>query len=352
MSELRRLAVARVALPAILLVSLLAVPLAAQEEPTEDIPADAREAIDRGTAWLVLRTNADGGWGCGEPPTPSSSGITGLALLALSSGGTTPTRGKNHERFDRAVGYLLRTADPNSGAIVGEFVTEFNSDFDHACATLGLAVASGMDPHPAEDADRIREALEKAVRYLASHQQADGGWTRYGEGTSDPAVTAMAWLAFRAADSVGVPVELSREPIERYSRRAAVEYGLGGTAGNQTINDLAGWLRIQYGLGREDDAEVDKIARSVAENYLVRETPQPVSEWDYVAVLLLAQAYQHDRDTYWRTWFPAMRRYLQSIQNADGSWDIVNCVHCKALATAMALVALQAPTRLLPIEEH
>ena len=327
---------------------LLAAPALAQE--SADLPPDARASIEKGTAWLIGHRNSDGGWGCGEPPTPSSTGITGLAILALDSGGNSPTRGPHGEAIDRGVAYLQRRADEPSGAILGEYVTEFGPAYDHACASLGLATIFGMLPDESR-ARKLREVLEKAARYFARTQEADGGWTRYGSGTSDPMVTATAWLALRTMQSSGIEVPMGREAIEQYSHRSAVGYG-GMVAGTQGINDAAGWLRIMYGLGKEADAEVDRLARELAHNYLVRQTPQPVSEWDYVAAMLLAQAFHHERGEYWRVWFPAMRQYFVTIQNPDGSWEIVNCVQCKALATSLALIALQTPRRLLPVQEQ
>ena len=51
----------------------------------------------------------------------------------------------------------------------------------------------------------------------------------------------------------------------------------------------------------------------------------------------------------WKTWYPKMRDHLLKIQNRDGSWTVEYCECCKAYATALAVLSLQAPKKLLPI---
>jgi hypothetical protein len=50
--------------------------------------------------------------------------------------------------------------------------------------------------------------------------------------------------------------------------------------------------------------------------------------------------------TYWKDWYPAIRDELISQQLDEGSWD---SSHGRAYGTAMALLILEVPNRLLPI---
>jgi hypothetical protein len=49
---------------------------------------------------------------------------------------------------------------------------------------------------------------------------------------------------------------------------------------------------------------------------------------------------------YWKNWFPMIRDELVRAQDAEGKWT---STHGDAYATAMALIILQVPNRLLPI---
>ena len=51
-------------------------------------------------------------------------------------------------------------------------------------------------------------------------------------------------------------------------------------------------------------------------------------------------------DEYWPKWFPWVRKQLIEKQDATGKWK---SQHGDAYATAMALLILQVPNRLLPI---
>jgi hypothetical protein len=74
-----------------------------------------------------------------------------------------------------------------------------------------------------------------------------------------------------------------------------------------------------------------------------------ISEWDYCGAFYAVQAMMHEGDKYWRKWWPKFRDHLIKIQNEDGSWTIEYCLCCRAYATALSLLVLQAPKRLLPL---
>ncbi len=321
----------------------------------EEVPPEARAAAERGVRWLLKKQFGDGSWGCGDPETPASAGITGLCVLALMSSGSTPQSGPHHEPLRDAVDWLLAHQN-RDGALRGEYVTEMGIAFDHSSATLALCMASGMHD---ERADEFAACLRSAEGFLARRQAGDGGFSRH-EGRGDAMVTAHAWLAFRALHSVGGRVRLGHAPIEKFAQRAAGPWlranFAGRLSGSSEINDAVGWYRIQLGLGKGEDPTVKRLGDRLARRYLSADRPEAqeggVSEWDYVAAFHLAQALLHESDdgrgAGWRIWYPAAARYLVSIQDPDGSWSIVNCVHCKAFATALAICVIETPRRLLP----
>src|SRR5690349_3620841 len=63
----------------------------------DEITPAAQQAIEKGLAYLASRQARNGSWSEGS----SGAGITGLAGLALMSGGNLPGRGKYGENVQR-----------------------------------------------------------------------------------------------------------------------------------------------------------------------------------------------------------------------------------------------------------
>ncbi len=308
----------------------------------ETTPA-AQAAIARACDWLVAHQHPSGGWGCGEPPTEPSTGLTGLACLAFLAQGDAPARGRYGKELRLGIRYLLSVADPASGRILGPFVAEMGEAYDHAMATLALAMVYGTCEH---DQQAIRGALRKAGMHLKHTQQADGGW-------GDPCSTAAVWMACRALHSVGIQIDVSRDAVERYARAAAgiAHHGDGSRAGSHETSQVAGWLRMNFVIGRADAPEVRALADRLAATYFITDVPQRISEWDYAAVQMISEAFLIEEGDRWARWYPPCRDYFVRTQQPDGSWTIEYCTSCKTFATALATLVLAAPDRVLPTGE-
>jgi hypothetical protein len=346
-------------------------PGVAPRGPKAGVVPRGAQASERGIAWLVAHQRRDGAWGCVRPATPPSAGITGLAVLALLSSGSTPDAGPHAEPIARALRWLLANQGAHSGSFASPYTTEMGHMFDQASATLAVCMAEGMGSPTAvehafceadEDPDgetpgvrarraRAGEALRRAMRFLADSVLADGGFARAGR-AQDAQVTAQVWVALRALHSVGIPVALD---LDRAA--ACTPFPAGGArkvryAGSARAGHAAGWLRIQLGLGRFADPAVAALAEDMAARYLSTDVPDQVSEWDYVAAFHLAQAFYREqedgRPKWWDRWYPPAVDYLVKIQNPDGSWSIVDCLHCDAFATALAVLVLETERGLLP----
>ena len=108
-------------------------------------------------------------------------------------------------------------------------------------------------------------------------------------------------------------------------------------------------LRILHGIGKGDLKEVEKgmellLVKKLGDDYRGR-----ISEWDYCGAFYAVQAMMHEGDKFWKKWWPRFRDHLVRIQNPDGSWTIEYCLCCRAYATALSVLVLQAPQRLLPL---
>jgi hypothetical protein len=312
----------------------------------DELPKKAEQSIDKGVKWLLKFQNKDGSWGCVEPPTPPSSGITGLAVLALMGKGDTINRGENGEKIKKAVDWLLKISkDSRSGKIIGPYISYFGEIFDHATALLALATVYGTYGDR-EKEEEIRDAIKKGVKYLEQTQNRDGGWSRT-PGSSHPADTAFVWLALRAAHHTGISVSIDDTKIENYAKSVA---GAGGEMGGMDAYNSGGYLMMMFGYGHNERRDVQTKCDHIAKTFLVGgQAPQALSEYDFIGAFLISKTFIHEKaEKFWKKWFPKARDYMVRAQNKDGSWTIVACTACKALATALALDMLQVPYRLLP----
>ncbi len=343
---------------------------------TETTP-ESRKSAQLGVAWLLSNQNTDGSmagsWGCHKSGAPCAA-ITGLVGLAIMSGGSTPGRGPHREPLRAALEWTLRVAESRgSGALIAASdSTQLGALYDHACATLFMAEALGMDRPPTAQAvqaamrrpgaarprDRLHAAVEKAVVALERFQKADGG---FGIEASNLHLSAMAWLALRAASHAGIAGPRgdpgrALPALEAYVRSCATDEGpfrmqpvarpRGGGAG--LFLPTASALRILASTGRDEDEQVERAAAALKSRRLGEEWGGRISEWDYCGAFLATEALLVGPRRRFDAWYPVVREDLIRLQNRDGSWDVQYCLCCKAFSTALAVLVLESPKRLLP----
>lgn len=176
------------------------------------------EAIDAATGYLLRLQNRNGGYGAygttsvrgGRGPFPiahqflfdaPSADLTARVLEALVDAGLGP----DDPPVRRALGFLLRSRCSN-GLWWSRWWAGYLSatgDVLSACGRLGLSPWASRPPASPDEA-RWRRALERAVRFVLDHQNADGGWGETvrsdmdrraaGVGPSNPAHTAHLLL--------------------------------------------------------------------------------------------------------------------------------------------------------------
>jgi squalene-hopene/tetraprenyl-beta-curcumene cyclase len=173
-------------------------------------PPRLQAAVDRATAWLEGMQSSDGGWAAfdadntrelirdlpfcdfGEVIDPPSADVTAHVLEMLAALGQS-------ESFhaQRGVEWLLR-AQERDGSWFGRWGV--NHVYGTGAAVPAL-IAAGVDPSSA--------SIRRAVRWLESHHNDDGGWGEdcrsyddpawIGRGESTASQTAWALLALHAA---------------------------------------------------------------------------------------------------------------------------------------------------------
>ena len=330
------------------LLMLLTSPALAQDG-LEDAPAidfveitpQTRNAIDKGLRYLASAQGNDGSYGASR--YGKHVGITALACMAFMADGHVPGRGKYGPNVQAGLNFVLQNAQ-ETGLIAAD--TSHGPMYGHGFATLFLAEVYGMTHEP-----RTREALIKAINLIVNSQNQDGGWRYYPiPYDADLSVTICQIMALRAARNAGVSVP--KETIDRaisYVRRCqnrgdgGFRYMIHG-GGSAFPRSAAGVASLYYAGVYEDDA----ISRGLA--YMMNEKKRleggQGSGHYYYGQYYAVQAMYLAGGAYWRAWYPWVRDELIGKQAAGGHWS---SGHGDDYATAMALLVMQIPNRLLPI---
>jgi hypothetical protein len=312
----------------------------------DEITAPAKQSIDKGLKWLIDHQNADGSWGCqkGEPP---SVALTSLAALALMASGSTQDRGPYAKQIQKAVKWV-ESCQARSGMLSCFDSSGMGKAFEHCCGTLLLSQVYGnkgrVEGEQGED-ERRQLALNKSLEELDRLQNDDGGWGGQPKGASEIGVTAMSYLSVRAGNACGA--RKSKSDMKKL--REFVRASLGD--GNARIYALTSSLRIEYGMGSGDE-KIRKYTDSLLKMKYGQDHGR-MSEWDYLAAFYSVGALVLDeKNPAWQRWYTYTRDFLVKIQTVDGCWLIEYCLHCKVFATSLALLALQMPTRILPLYQY
>ncbi len=318
-------------------------PPTAENRPIEnELTEEAHLAIGRGFRYLASQQNEDGSFGRGR--YGRNVGITALAAIAFMADGNLPGRGPYAEQVERALEFVLNNST-ESGLLAAD--TGHGPMYGHGFGTLFLAEIYGMNP----DDRRVRDALVRAVDLMVGTQNEEGGW-RYNPVPydADISVTITQIMALRAARNAGIRVP--RETIDR-----AVEYVRacqnpdGGfkymlTSGGSAWPRSAAGVATLYYAGIHDDPAIQRGL-----DYLVRIAMpgqgHPSQAHYFYGHYYAVQVMYLRGGEYWEKWWPAVREELIERQSTSGGW--LDHHAGGAYATAMSLIVLQMPKRLLPI---
>jgi squalene-hopene/tetraprenyl-beta-curcumene cyclase len=178
-----------------------------------------REAIDRGQEWILGLQSSNGGWAAfdadneyyylnqipfsdhGALLDPPTADVTARCVSMLAQLGAKP---RENEAVDRGIAYLLKTQEKD-----GSWYGRWGMNYLYGTwSVLSALNAVRMEPSS--------PAMQKAVRWLVSIQNRDGGWGEGGESyqldyegyepkPSTASQTAWALLGLMAAGEVDHP---------------------------------------------------------------------------------------------------------------------------------------------------
>jgi len=241
--------------------------------------------------------------------------------------------------------------DPREkGFLINRDSSPHGAMYNHGFGVVFLAAAHGK-VRDKKRGEKVREVLERAVALTLKSQNAEKGW-RYlpSSKDSDLTVTAGQMHALRVARDAGVGVpKAALEGAAGYvkkcqDRDGGFRYMAAGGSPNW-IRTGAGLLAL-YSAGVTRGAEVDDALK-----YLLKHVPDPKAPSKELFALF---GHYHAALATWavggdvrKKWYEAARDELIERQKADGNWTDNVDPHG---ATALALIALQAPHGLLSPE--
>lgn len=317
-------------------------------------------AVRLALQWLAAHQSDDGRWDgddfdadcgqCGDgTDIDVDVALTSLSLLCfLAADHTHVHEGPYRETVDKAINWLLPRQRQDGDLRGGETM------YTHGIATIVLAEAYGMTKE-----SRLRQPVERAVRFIErARNKRSGGW-RYDPGQpGDTSVLGWQIMALKSAMMAGVDVPMepfvaARDWLDGVSSsRAPGLYAY--RPGHQPSPSMtAEGLFIQQMVGRRP--EEPRMQESVA--FLLRHLPdwadadQSTYYWYYATLAL-----HHPGGKPWRTWNQTLTGQLldrqRTVGKPAGSWDPVDkwsLVGGRIYQTALCTLMLEVYYRYLPL---
>lgn len=314
----------------------------------DEITPELDESIDRGIAYLLTEQGEDGSFGSGR--FGKNVAVTAVACIALLADGNLPGRGEHAKALEKGLEFILSTST-ETGLLAADSTN--GPMYGHGFAALFLGEVYGMTQGGGETrlATRTHEALVKAVRLIERSQNNEGGW-RYNPVPfdADVSVTICQIMALRSARNAGI--EVPKETIDK-----AVEYvrqcqnGDGGfryqlSTGFSAFPRSAAGVASLYYAGIYKDEALDRGVRYLLDTGLPGKDQNATAHYFYGHYYAVQSMYLAGGDA-WATWWPHVRAELLARQTKTGAWEDPSVG--PAYGTAMALIVLQMPRRILPI---
>lgn len=313
------------------------------------------EAISRAMTWLASEQQPSGAWlseSFGE-----STATTSLGVMAMLAAGHIPDVGPFGRHLTHAVSWVMDQQQDN-GLLVGRHRSH-GPMYSHGIATLMLAEVAGMVN--GIQADRCRNALEKAVRLIIDAQnhkqsgQHDGGW-RYQPTSNDSDLSVTAWqlLALRAAKDIGCDVPTAN--IDRaiaYIRRLRVrrEGGFGYMNGHGTTVTRSGTGIVALEVCGEHRTEEVMAAAN-----LILSRPLTTQEhYFYYGVYYCTVGMYKVGGDEWKQVREKLYETILEQQHPNGHWTPLNGSEQsggRVYATSLCVLALAIEYGYLPIYQR
>jgi hypothetical protein len=321
-------------------------------------------AVTAALIWLANHQEYDGHWSLqtytqkctdktctGTGSVSADAGATAMGLLPfLAAGQTHMTKGPYKEKILKGVRWLIshQQADGNLAKGAQQMM------YSHGLATIALCEAYGLT------ADKqVGMAAQGAVNFvLAAQNTADGGWRYNPKDPGDTSVVGWQLMALKSAHMAGLNVSGSvfsgtSKWLDSVAVHDGTEYSY--QPGNPSSNTMTsvGLLCRQY-LGAKRDNPMLTGGMSYLMAHLPDDTLPNIYYWYYATQVM------HNMSGYeWDTWNRKMRDLLvhSQVRNIDacanGSWapdkDAWGKFGGRLMTTSLSTLTLEIYYRYLPL---
>jgi hypothetical protein len=359
-------------LPGLLVGSLGLLLFVAKPGRGDEIPAEYRNAINKGLEWLAKNQHKDGHWAeLGEQYPMTMTALGGMAMLME---GSTIREGKYKDHIRRAADWLMARSLPNgmlgNPNIPGEAGRYM---YGHGFSLMFLSCIYGEE----EEGDRrkkLEDILVRAAKFSRDAQTNRGGWgyvsAREGGNFDEGSVTVTQVQALRAARNAGIAVPADAiKDAQKYlqdstNAQGGVIYSLangGGGPGSPALTSAA--ISCGFSFGDYNSPLVKKWFKFCQQHLGTlgagRAGHDEYTHYYYAqAVYMLGEdgwdrLYPGTKDTdkvTWKKYRKATFDNLVRMQGADGSW---NGGHAgPVFATACHLTMMQLDKAVLPLYQR
>ena len=280
--------------------------------------------------------------------------LTALVLTSYLATGNVPDHGRHGATVRRAVDFLVRSApaDGYFGRVDGGRM------YGQAICVTALSQAYGVEQDPTRRV-AMRAALVNALKVIVDAQNVKkepphaGGW-RYEPGAADSDLSVSAWnaIALRAAREIGLDVpDAAIAAAAAYAKRCAhpTAGGFGYQPGAPPGIAMTAAGVLTLSLLSSDDVELAAGAKFLRDHPVVDATRFP-----YYAMYHANQAADHVGGETWTVVSRAAQERLLRTQLPSGAWPVSTSPEepGEVYATAMAVLTLSVPRRVLPLYQR
>ncbi|MDD3469697.1 MAG: terpene cyclase/mutase family protein [Thermoguttaceae bacterium] len=317
----------------------------------ELVTDQAQNAIQLGLEYLASQQHPDGTFGNGiYRENPGVNALVGMAFLA--AGESLGRRGPYEMELHRVFDWMLNRVQNN--ALADSSDATRGPMYSLGYATLFLAECYGMI-----ESSTLGAVLRNAVKWILAAQNSEGGWRYQMQPVdADISVTSCQVMALRAAKNTGIYVP--KEAIEKaivYIRSCQNPDGgfayMRSQGGVSAFARSAAALAGLYSCGIYQDPVINRAIQYIMQ-FCPDGTEQKVQAYYYYGHYYAAIAFWQTGGETWKKWFPAVRDELIRSQRKKmidgkqvGLWEDSGI--SPEFAVASSLLVLQTPYEQIPI---